>query len=144
MTLLPRPSSTSRSLSTDLRRFGLEWLYAPLRTGAVAPSGVALASAMTAALTEADGPVIELGPGTGVFTRALVARGIPADRIAAIEASAGFAAHLAAHHPDLRVIHGDAARIGLVKQRLAFVPLNIPPASVYLLSRRCDYSQRRA
>ncbi|MDP3525584.1 MAG: hypothetical protein Q8S27_13480 [Hoeflea sp.] len=45
-----------------LALFGREWLRAPLRVGAVA-----LAQAVTAGMSAADGPVIELGPGTGAF-----------------------------------------------------------------------------
>jgi phospholipid N-methyltransferase len=55
--------------------------------------------------------VIELGPGTGVFTEAILARGIPPERVAAIEASTGFAAALATRHPCVTVIVADAARV---------------------------------
>lgn len=39
-------------------------------------SGPALAEAITREIDPAAGPVLELGPGTGVFTRALIARGV--------------------------------------------------------------------
>ena len=92
-------------------RFGREWLKSPLRVGAVVPSSSSLARAITDGLTAADGPVLELGPGTGVFTEALLKRGIAGSDIAAIEASPGFAAALALRFPEVRVIAGDAARI---------------------------------
>ncbi|MGH8597512.1 MAG: phospholipid methyltransferase, partial [Gammaproteobacteria bacterium] len=47
----------------------------PRRVAAIAPSSPALANAITAEITPISAPVIELGPGTGVFTRALLARG---------------------------------------------------------------------
>jgi hypothetical protein len=53
-----------------------------LRVGAVAPSGRALADLITAEITQDTAPVIELGPGTGVFTAALMQRGVPQDRLA--------------------------------------------------------------
>ena len=50
---------------------------------------------MTTHVNHLDGPVIELGPGTGVFTRALLARGVPTHRLALIEADPVFASALA-------------------------------------------------
>jgi phosphatidylethanolamine/phosphatidyl-N-methylethanolamine N-methyltransferase len=180
--------------------FGREWLRSPLSVGAVAPSSARLADAMTQGLTATRGPVIELGPGTGVFTAALLRREIPAAQVAVIEASENFAAALALRFPQVAVIHDDAVRIrhvtpfglgaadlvicglpllsmpqakvlrivagsmrvlkpngelrlftygqrcpipaamlsrlGLVAQRRTFVPLNMPPASVYAVIRR--------
>ena len=74
--------------------FFLAWLANPLRVGAVSPSSRALADAITAEITPACAPVIELGPGTGVFTRSLIARGIPEERLALIEYSRDFARRL--------------------------------------------------
>lgn len=75
--------------------FGREWLRAPLRVGAVAPSSARLADAMTQGLAATCGPGLELGPGTGVFKAALLRRGIPAAQVAVIEASESFAGALA-------------------------------------------------
>lgn len=97
--------------SSAIALFGREWVRAPLLVGALAPSSAALARAITAGMSVADGPVIELGPGTGVFTSALLERGIAPDQIATIEASGRFAAALALRHPDVSVIRADAARI---------------------------------
>lgn len=91
--------------------FGREWLRSLLRVGAVAPSSARLADAMTQGLTAICGPVIELGPGTGVFTAALLRRGVSAAQVAVIEASENFAAALALRFPQVAVIHDDAARI---------------------------------
>lgn len=63
-------------------------------TGAVAPSGRALARALTAPVTAAgDGPltVLEAGAGTGSVTRALVARLPPYSRVDVVEANSRFA-----------------------------------------------------
>ncbi len=88
------------------------WLRAPRRVGALAPSGPSLARLMTAQINHLDGPVIELGPGTGVFTRALLGCGVPAHRLALIEADPILAAALAQRHPHMRVLNMDAAQLG--------------------------------
>ncbi len=81
-------------------------------TGAVAPSGRPLARAMADAVGEvAPGQVIlELGPGTGVFTRELVRR-FPAARVVAVELNPVFAAHLGAAVPGVAVVAGCATRL---------------------------------
>ena len=62
----------------DEARFIKRWLDNPKATGAVSPSGRFLARAMAAYVDSvADGPIIELGPGTGPVTEALLDRGIP-------------------------------------------------------------------
>jgi len=71
-------TATIRSAGTrlrDTRVFFRAWIRDPLRVGAVAPSGRGLAGLITSEITLASAPILELGPGTGVFTRALLARG---------------------------------------------------------------------
>jgi phosphatidylethanolamine/phosphatidyl-N-methylethanolamine N-methyltransferase len=93
----------------DQLRFLLTWVGNPLKTGAVTPSGKALASAMAAEVNPAiSGPVIELGPGTGPVTEALIARGIEASRIIALEYDSEFAERLQKRFSGITVIHGDA------------------------------------
>ncbi len=81
----------------------------PRMTGAVAPSGEALAKAMARHVDPADErPVIELGPGTGVVTKALIAHGVAPGRIIAVEYSPDFCRLLAERFPDITVVRGDA------------------------------------
>ncbi len=94
--------------------FAREWLAAPLRVAAIAPSGRRLASLITSELDATSAPVIELGPGTGVFTRALIARGIPEEALALVEASARFADRLTVAFPRAAVFGMDAARLRMV------------------------------
>ena len=61
---------------SDFFRFFRSWVADPLRVGAVAPSGDSLSRLITQEIRPSDGPVLELGAGTGTFTRALLARGI--------------------------------------------------------------------
>ena len=91
--------------------FFLAWLANPLRVGAVSPSSRALADAITAEITPSCAPIIELGPGTGVFTRSLIARGIPEDQLALIEYSGDFARRLTRGFPRAHVLRMDAARL---------------------------------
>ena len=61
----------------DEARFLRSWFERPLVTGAVTPSGKMLARTMAAYVDpRRDGPVIELGPGTGPVTEALLRRGL--------------------------------------------------------------------
>lgn len=90
------------------------WLRNPLRVAAVAPSGRALASLITSEISHDTGPIIELGPGTGAFTRALIARGVRQEDLALIEFGSEFAAALHFHYPKARTLRMDAARLWTV------------------------------
>ena len=94
---------------SDLLQFILRLLTRPKTVGAIAPSSRALGRAMAAQIDpNMDGPVLELGPGTGVATAALVARGIAPERIMAVEYDASFAQLIALRFPGVNVIEGDA------------------------------------
>jgi phosphatidylethanolamine/phosphatidyl-N-methylethanolamine N-methyltransferase len=87
----------------------------PWRVAALAPSGRALAELITADFTPAAGPIIELGPGTGSFTRVLLERGVPEDRLALVESDPAFAEALKRRFPRARVLRMDAAQLGQVE-----------------------------
>ena len=94
---------------SDTLRFIGRLVARPMTTGAVAPSGRALSRAMAAQIpANAEGPILELGPGTGVVTAAMIERGIAADRITAVEYDRDFAALVASRYPGVHVINGDA------------------------------------
>ena len=99
---------TSAILSDNLR-FLRALIARPKSVGAVAPSSRALARAIAAQVDPAmPGPVLELGPGTGVITQALLERGIAPGRLTAIEYDPDFAANVAARFRGVHVIQGDA------------------------------------
>jgi phosphatidylethanolamine/phosphatidyl-N-methylethanolamine N-methyltransferase len=104
--------SESRSLGTlmaDEVRFLKTWASRPLTIGAVSPSGRALARAMAARVEPSwEGPVVELGPGTGAVTAALLERGVAPERLVAIEYDPDFADHLRDRFPGVTVVRGDA------------------------------------
>ena len=111
----------------DEFRFIRSWLEHPRITGAVRPSGRLLARAMARLVDpKLEGPVIELGPGTGVVTQALVDRGIAPQRLVLIEFNRDFIPLLAARFPGARVLRGDAYAV----HALLAGKLEAPAASV--------------
>lgn len=109
-----RPENAEVKSVTGPKTFGREWLKAPLRVGAIRPSSERLAEAITAGISPDTGPVVELGPGTGVMTRAILARGVAPRNLAAIELGTRFAEALRAKHPDIHVIQGDAGDVARI------------------------------
>jgi phosphatidylethanolamine/phosphatidyl-N-methylethanolamine N-methyltransferase len=96
-------------MSSDTVRFFRTWLQKPRLTGAVTPSGKALARAMAAEVpVDGDAPVLELGPGTGVVTAALIERGIAPERIVTVEFNPDFCALIEERYRGVKVIEGDA------------------------------------
>ncbi|HMQ57578.1 MAG TPA: methyltransferase domain-containing protein, partial [Rhizobiaceae bacterium] len=90
-------------------RFLKTWIAHPRATGAIAPSGTAMARRMAAAIDPSSGlPVLELGPGTGAMTRAIVERGLPQAQLWSLEYEASFLAHLKRAFPQVNFIQGDA------------------------------------
>ena len=103
---------TTKTSCSDFVQFFRSWVSNPMQVAAVAPSGERLARLMTQEIDPFDGPVLELGPGTGVFTRALLARGIPESALTLVEFGEEFAVRLQARFPEARVVRMDAAQLG--------------------------------
>ncbi len=77
--------------------------------GAVMPSGRLLARTMASYVDPyAEGPVVELGPGTGAITSALIDHGIDQKRLVLVEYNPGFCALLRDRYPQAKVVQGDA------------------------------------
>jgi phospholipid N-methyltransferase len=86
-----------------------QYLRNPLKVGAVAPSSKHLARAMVEALAPQPGElVVELGPGTGAFTRALLEGGVRPENLLLVEFDRGFAAHLRSTYPGVTVVNDNA------------------------------------
>ena len=84
-------------------------LRSPASIGAVAPSSKTLARHMVKDFNIETGQhVLEFGPGTGPFTRALINEIPNKDAYLGIERDPRFVQHLAVHLPDMRVIEGSA------------------------------------
>ena len=116
----------------------------PSQVGAIAPSGPALARLITSEIGSHSGPIIELGPGTGVFTQALLDQGVRESDLTLVETSPEFARLLTRRFPAARVLQMDARHlhrrnlfpecsIGAVVSGLPL--LNISPPRVLALLR---------
>ena len=82
----PRRAVSLAERIEDEFRFFKTWATSPLKMGAVSPTSRALARLMVEhANPDPTGYTLELGPGTGVVTEALIEAGIPAGRIVSIE-----------------------------------------------------------
>jgi phosphatidylethanolamine/phosphatidyl-N-methylethanolamine N-methyltransferase len=111
----------------DEMQFIRSWLEKPLSTGAVMPSSKALARTMARYVDpESIGPVIELGPGTGPVTEALVQRGIDPKRLILVEFNPDFCRLLRKRYPAATVVQGDAYKL----RRLLEKALREPAAAV--------------
>ncbi len=99
----------------DLFRFFWSWTSDPLRVAAIAPSSESLARVITREIGPADGPVIELGAGTGVFTRALLAQGVREQDLTLIEYGSDFMRVLQLRFPQARVLWMDASQLAQYK-----------------------------
>lgn len=96
----------------DEMRFIRTWFENPLSTGAVMPSSKALARTMASYVDpQSTGPVIELGPGTGPVTEALVQRGVDPKRLVLVEFDPDFCRLLRTRYPAATVVQGDAYRL---------------------------------
>ncbi|KRE01123.1 hypothetical protein ASE61_18440 [Bosea sp. Root670] len=122
------------------------WIDDPRRTGSVTPSSPALARRMASFVDpEQPGPVIEIGPGTGPVTEALIERGIDESRLILVEYSPEFCELLRKRFPRATVVQGDAYALSatlsghLPEKAIALVsslPLfNRPPATRSALAR---------
>jgi phosphatidylethanolamine/phosphatidyl-N-methylethanolamine N-methyltransferase len=106
--LLSRVSEARTKLG-DEARFIKSWIDDPMRTGSVTPSSPALARRMASFVDPAlPGPVIEIGPGTGPVTEALIERGISEDRLILVEYSPEFCKLLRERFPRATIVEGDA------------------------------------
>jgi len=129
MQLLARLNATTLFLQ--------ECLNSPRQIGAILPSSRNLGRAMARWVpTNKNCYALELGPGSGSITEALLAQGLPEDRLVAIEQSPKLADLLRAHYPKATIITGDALadKIGIVFSSLPL--LNFEPELADSLARQ--------
>lgn len=120
----------------DELRFLRRWAANPLRTGAVAPSGAELSRLMADYVElERPGVVVELGPGTGAVTQALLERGVPPERLVLIEYSGEFCDLLRRRFPGATVVEGNAYALGEVMDALGNPPIASVVSGLPLFTR---------
>lgn len=91
--------------------FFSEWIKRPCSVAAVIPSGRALSRLITRSISSKTGPILELGPGTGVFTNMLMERGVRAENLTLIEYGSRFANALRQSIPQAQVRQMDATTL---------------------------------
>jgi len=107
----------------DEVRFIRSWIERPLSIGAVTPSGKLLARTMARYVDPAsDGPVVELGPGTGPVTEALVEAGVSPSRLVLVEFNPSFCRILHSRYPDATLVQGDAYGLRRLLETLLLQP----------------------
>jgi phosphatidylethanolamine/phosphatidyl-N-methylethanolamine N-methyltransferase len=107
----------------DEVRFFRSWIERPLSTGAVAPSSKILARAMARyVVPNSSGPVVELGPGTGPVTEALVEAGVDPARLVLVEFNPTFCRLLRARYPEATLVQGDAYSMRRLLEALLLEP----------------------
>ncbi len=111
----------------DEMQFIRTWFEKPISTGAVMPSSRVLARAMARYVDpKSSGPVIELGPGTGPVTEALVRHGVDPARLILVEFDPDFCRLLRTRYPAATVVQGDAYRL----RRLLETYVDEPAAAI--------------
>lgn len=100
--------SLARRFDEELRFFK-GWMDKPRAVGSIIPTSSVTARRMASVVDPGSGlPVLELGPGTGVITKAILEAGVKPQSLWSIEYSQDFVEHLRAAYPQVNVVHGDA------------------------------------
>ena len=93
-------------------RFFKTWIDQPRAVGAVLPTSGPTARKMASLIDHAsDNPVLELGPGTGVITKAILEKGVSPERVYSVEYSDQFVDGLRASFPRVNFLQGDACKL---------------------------------
>lgn len=107
-----RGSELRRALAEkfdDELKFFKGWIDKPKAVGAIMPTSSVTSRRMASVVDTASGlPVLEVGPGTGVITKAILARGVKPEDLYTVEYSPNFVRHLRRLYPGVNVIEGDA------------------------------------
>jgi phosphatidylethanolamine/phosphatidyl-N-methylethanolamine N-methyltransferase len=144
---MARGSGLRKSLATkfdDELRFFKGWIDKPKAVGSIVPTSSITARRMASIINPASGlPVLELGPGTGVITKAILARGIKPQNLYAVEYSEEFVDHVRRGYPGVNVIQGDAFNLDETlgpKDRIQFdCAISGVPLLNFPVSKRVDY-----
>ena len=83
--MMRKSFASSKAVVSDLALFRRRLLQNPRQISAIAPSSRTLARAMTLGLGPKTGRIVEFGPGTGRFTEAILARGVPPENLTLFE-----------------------------------------------------------
>jgi len=110
--------------------FFRQWLRHPLSMAAFSPSGRQLARQMIAQLPTGTRRVVELGGGTGVFTRAIIEHGIAARDLMVLELNNELFAHLRDTFAGAHVVHGNASEVKALAERDGYLQAGLADAAI--------------
>jgi len=117
----------------------------PGTTGAIFPSSKYLARGMANCInTKNAGFVLELGPGTGVITKAILEVGVPDNKLISLELAPHFARQLRQQFPTITVIEGNAMRLSELvkdKQPIYTIISSLPLRSISKENRELIFSE---
>lgn len=130
-------SAATAPVPSGFWTFFRQWLRRPLDIAAVVPSSRFLARRIVRALPGGTRRVMELGAGTGIFTRALLAGGVRPEDLLAIEYNPALHDYLSRSLPGVRIIQADARALALSRDVVAFAaeaPVDVVVSGLGLLA----------
>lgn len=93
----------------DELKFFKGWIDKPKAVGSIIPTSSITARKMASVIDPRSGlPALEVGPGTGVITKAILRHGVKPQDLYTVEYSHDFVLHLRRNYPGVNVIEGDA------------------------------------
>lgn len=115
--------------------FYKEWFGRPKMIGAIAPTSNTMAKIMANVVRpQSNLPVLELGPGNGVITRAILERGIAPENLVSVEYCAEFLPGLRRRYPGVNFVHGDAFKIPSIAEDLGIEKFDVAISALPLLT----------
>lgn len=115
----------------SLPLFLWQLLRHPKTISAIAPSSKGLALQMVSEITPDTGQVVEIGAGTGVITRQILASGVKPENLSIVEMNPKFCAALKVQFPDCNVLEMDAQKLGeLPLENVGMVISGLPLLSI--------------
>jgi phosphatidylethanolamine/phosphatidyl-N-methylethanolamine N-methyltransferase len=122
-------------------RFFKGWMDGPKSVGAILPTSGVTARRMASVITPRTSlPVLELGPGTGIITKAILERGVAPENLVSIEFSTDFYQHLTRTFQGVNFINGDAfdleTTLGTFRDRTFDAVISAIPMLSFPMERR--------
>ena len=118
------PRRGPSSLQQHLLLLG-RFLRHPQTVGAIAPSSAVLARAVIKDVNFRDAVrIVELGPGTGSFTRAILERIGPLARFIAIELDPAFVEQVRRQWPTIECVNASAETLSSIAREREIVPID--------------------
>jgi phosphatidylethanolamine/phosphatidyl-N-methylethanolamine N-methyltransferase len=93
----------------DVTAFLMQWVKQPLNVASITPSSNRLGALVTRDIAPDTGPILVLGPGTGVLARALLRKGVKPQDLALVELNPDFYALLRRRYTNIQIRNQDAA-----------------------------------